>query len=76
MPATAVILQVAIGLLVPVLASLYPFLSNLRVAAADAMSDLGMASAKSEPGWFDRLLSGANLWFARRVLARPWLLLG
>ncbi len=72
-PGTAVILQVVIGLLVPVLASLYPFLVNLRVSAADAMSDLGTGAAKA-PGWFDRLLSGGNLWAARRVLRRPWLL--
>ena len=73
-PKTAVILQIVIGLMVPVLASLYPFLTNLRVSAAEAMSDIGTVNASREPGWFDRLLSGANLWFARRVLARPWLL--
>jgi putative ABC transport system permease protein len=73
-PATAVLLQIAVGLLVPVLASLYPFLANLRVAAADAMSDLGTASAAGRPGRIDRLLSGANLWFARQALSRPWLL--
>ena len=73
-PKTAVYLQIIIGLLVPILASLYPFLTNLRVSAADAMSDLGTAGTASQPSWIDRLLSGANLWFARRVLARPWLL--
>ncbi len=71
---TAVMLQIAIGLLVPVLASLYPFLSSLRLSAAAAMRDLGTAGTSKELSWFDRLLSGANLWFARRVLARPWLL--
>ena len=34
----------------------------------------GWASASSEPSWFDRLLSGGNLWFTRRVILRPWLL--
>jgi putative ABC transport system permease protein len=73
-PKTAVFLQIAIGLLVPVLASLYPFLANLRVSAADAMSSLGVAGAGSGRGWMNRLLSGANLWFARHMLLRPWLL--
>lgn len=73
-PVTAVALQIVVGLLVPVLASLYPFLANLRVSAAEAMSNLGTGSAGSGPDRFDRLLSGANLWFARRALTRPWLL--
>jgi len=73
-PKTAVFLQIAIGLMVPVLASLYPFLTNLRVSAADAINDMGTANASKKPVWFDQLLSGANLWFARRVLVRPWLL--
>jgi putative ABC transport system permease protein len=69
----ALIIQVVIGLVVPVVASLYPLLSSLKVSAAEAMSnyDLGL---KTRVGLIDRLLSGANLWFARFVLLRPVLL--
>ncbi|KAA3657741.1 MAG: ABC transporter permease, partial [Chloroflexi bacterium] len=74
MPKTAVSLQITIGLLVPVLASLYPFLANLRVSAADAMSSLGVDTSGSGRGWMNRLLSGANLWCLRNMLLRPWLL--
>jgi putative ABC transport system permease protein len=70
---TAVFTQIAIGLLVPLLASLFPLVSNLRASAAQAMRSTGMG-APSRIGWVDRALGGANLWFARRVLLRPWLL--
>jgi len=73
-PPHAIVLQIAVGLLVPILASLYPFVANLRLTAAQAMSTYGMGRGRFGAGWIDRLLSGANLWFARRVLMRPWLL--
>jgi putative ABC transport system permease protein len=63
-----------VGLIVPVLASLLPFLANLRVTAAEAMSSYRMGRGLFGAGLLDRLLSGANLWFARRVLLRPWVL--
>jgi putative ABC transport system permease protein len=70
----AILLQIAVGLMVPILASLYPFIANLRVTAAEAMSDYSMGRGRFGSGLLDRLLSGANLWFARRVLLRPLLL--
>ncbi len=73
-PPIAILLQIAVGLLVPVLASLYPFIANLRVTAADAMSTVGLTGGRLSTGIVDRLLSGANLWFARRILRRPLLL--
>jgi putative ABC transport system permease protein len=74
-PPEATILQVIVGLLVPILASLYPFLSNLRVTAAEAMSaHHRLGKGRFGVGLIDRLLSGANLWFARRTLKRPILL--
>ena len=73
-PPRAIALQVAVGLLVPVMASLYPFVANLRVTAAEAMSAFQMGKGRFGTGLIDRLLSGANLWFARRVLLRPLLL--
>ena len=73
-PPLAIGLQLAIGIAVPVLASLYPFLSTLRVGAAEAMSGYGSGQIRPPNGPLDRLLSGANLWRARYVLRRPWLL--
>jgi putative ABC transport system permease protein len=72
-PPQAVALQIAVGLLVPLLASLYPLVSSLRITAAEAMSSYRMGEG-SGGNFLDRLLSGANLWFARRVLPRPLLL--
>jgi len=73
-PLQAVVLQIAVGLMLPVLASVPPFLANLRVTAAEAMSAYRMGKGRFGAGILDRLLSGANLWFARRVLRRPVLL--
>jgi putative ABC transport system permease protein len=69
------VIQAAVGLLTPALASLPPFLANLRVTAAKAMR-VGYQSGKGRfgAGLIDRLLSGTKLWFARRVLLRPLLL--
>jgi putative ABC transport system permease protein len=69
----ALIIQGIVGLVVPVIASLYPFLSNLRVSAAEAMSNYDV-SRKRRINLTDRILSGANLWFARLFLLRPVLL--
>ncbi|MBN1400926.1 MAG: FtsX-like permease family protein [Anaerolineae bacterium] len=74
MPWQARALQVLVGLLVPVLASLPPFLANLRLTAAEAMSSHRSAKGRYGSGAIERLISGANLWFARKRLLRPWLL--
>ena len=68
---TTIVVQVAIGLLLPVLASIVPFLTGLRVTAAEAMSGMGAQKGGPRHGWIDRLISGANLWFARNVITRP-----
>jgi putative ABC transport system permease protein len=73
-PPQAILLQIAVGLMVPILASLLPFIANLRITAAEAMSTYQMGKGRFGTGILDRLLSGANLWFARRVLLRPVLL--
>jgi putative ABC transport system permease protein len=73
-PPQAIVLQIVIGLLTPVLASLPPFMANLRISAAEAMSAFTLGKGRFGASLIDRLLSGANLWFARRVLLRPILL--
>ena len=73
-PAQAIVLQITVGMMVPVLASLYPFIANLRITAAEAMNTYQMGRGRFGTGLLDRLLSGANLWFTRHVLMRPFLL--
>ncbi|MBN1875926.1 MAG: FtsX-like permease family protein [Anaerolineae bacterium] len=74
-PPAAIFIQVAVGLLVPVLASLPSFLANLQITAAEAMRvGYRLGKGRFGKGIIDRLLAGANLWFARRVLLRPLLL--
>jgi putative ABC transport system permease protein len=67
----AIVLQVVIGLLAPVLSALYPVLSVLRITPAEAMSNYGMSKDQFGAGLLDRpLMSQATL----RVLSRPLLL--
>lgn len=73
-PSQSIVLQAVIGLMLPIVASLPPFIANLRVTASDAMSTYRMGKGRFGASVVDRLLSGANLWFARRVLLRPALL--
>jgi len=73
-PPQAILLQIVIGLMLPIVASLPPFIANLRVTAADAMNAYRLGKGRFGTGIVDRVLSGANLWFARRILLRPVLL--
>lgn len=72
-PVSSYLMQIAVGLLVPLLASIYPFLANLRISAAEAMSSYGTA-VQSKQDIIERLLSGSNLWVARYVVRRSLLL--
>jgi putative ABC transport system permease protein len=73
-PPQTMLTQVAIGLVLPVLASLLPFLSSLRLSAAEAMSSYTLGKGRFGKNWIDQLLSGSNLWFTRRLSIRPILL--
>ncbi|MBE7555970.1 MAG: FtsX-like permease family protein [Anaerolineales bacterium] len=73
-PAGAIFVQIIMGLMVPVLASLFPFIVNLRISPVEAMSVYTLGKGRFGTGFIDRLLSGANLWFARHFLLRPVLL--
>jgi putative ABC transport system permease protein len=67
----AFLVQLSVGLLLPILASLYPFLSTLRLSAAEAMSDYGLGQGQFGAGRLDRLLSGTVLWSMRQTIVRP-----
>lgn len=73
-PPQAILIQVAVGLALPVLASLFPFVSNLRISPAEAMSTYSTGKGRFGTSQLDRLLSGANLWFTRRAPVRSLLL--
>lgn len=73
-PPQAIWIQLAIGLALPVLASLVPFLSGLRMSPAEAMSSFTLGRGRFGASWFDRLISGANLWFTRGLPVRSLLL--
>ncbi|HMQ53819.1 MAG TPA: ABC transporter permease [Anaerolineae bacterium] len=53
--------QVAAGLLVPILAALYPVLAAVRVTVREALSDTGLSEPASRAGLLDRLLLSLNL---------------
>jgi putative ABC transport system permease protein len=73
MPSQVVFLQILVSLAVPLLASLLPLLSNLRITAADAMSVFRAGMGKNGVGLVGCLLSGPRIWATRQFLMRPWL---
>jgi putative ABC transport system permease protein len=70
----SILLQAAVGLILPALASLWPFLSSLRMSAVEAMSNYGLGKGRSGRSPIDRLFSGTNLWFTRQLPIRSILL--
>jgi putative ABC transport system permease protein len=73
-PRQTILIQSVIGLVLPVLASLWPFLSSLRISAAEAMNTYTMGKGRFGKNWIDQLLSGSNLWSTRKFPIRPLLL--
>ncbi len=67
-PPQVLALEIAVGLVVPALAAIYPILSGVRTSAAKAMSDYGLSSVEFGQGRLDRLLERV------RGLSRPMLL--
>ncbi len=67
-------IQSAIALLVPTLASLVPLLNGLHISATQALSGQLAPQARLDRALIDRWLSGANLWFARRLPVRSVIL--
>lgn len=61
-------LEVTVGLVVPLLASLIPIFVTTRVSVREAISDVGISGGGGKESWFDRLL------YRVRFLSRPLLL--
>jgi putative ABC transport system permease protein len=72
--ASSIVVQVILGVLVPTLSSLFPLINGLRISATQALSSGGTNQVNFGANLIDRLFSGTNLWFARNILMRPFLL--
>ncbi len=68
MPPNVLIIEITIGLLVPLLAAVYPIRSGTRVTVREAINDYGLSKARTNTGWMDRLLEQV------RGLPRPMML--
>jgi ABC-type transport system, involved in lipoprotein release, permease component len=73
-PPQTILIQVVIGLILPVLASFFPFLSSLRISAAEAMSAYTLGKGRFGKNGIDQWLSGSNLWSIQKVPVRSILL--
>lgn len=66
LPLRALGLQVLVGILVPLLAALYPVLNGARVTIRQAIGNYGLGQGRFGHGPFDHLLVHGQRWF-------PWL---
>ncbi len=67
-PPLVIVIQVAVGLLVPFLAALYPVIAGTRVTVREALTDYGLGGGEFGESFIDRLLKQV------RSLSRPLLL--
>jgi putative ABC transport system permease protein len=67
-PTQALVLEVAVGLLVPFLTALYPVIAGVRITVREAISTYGLGKGQFGTGVVDRLLGRV------RGLSRPLLL--
>lgn len=68
LPPSILYTEIAIGLMLPLLAALYPILAGTRVTVREAISDYGLGKGQVGLGWTDRLLEKV------RGLSRPTIL--
>jgi putative ABC transport system permease protein len=68
-PAQAVVLEVAVGLVVPALAALYPILAGARITVHEALNAYGLGKGLFGRSWIDRLIEEVTT--AIRTLSRP-----
>jgi putative ABC transport system permease protein len=69
-PPSALIIQVAIALLVPLAAGFFPIFNGTRITVHAALSSQGLGKGQFGTNWFDRWLTGRALvrWFTRPTL--------
>jgi putative ABC transport system permease protein len=75
LPPEILLTEVAVGLIVPLVAALYPVIMGTRVTVREAVSEYGLGKGQFGTSWVDRLLLNVqNLGGLRQVLARPLLI--
>ncbi len=75
LPPEVLLAQVAVGLLVPLAAALYPIIIGVRVTVREAISEYGLGKGRFGSSWLDRLLLKIqNSAILRRRLSRPLLI--
>lgn len=57
LPLNVLILEVVVGILVPLVAAIYPVLKGTAVTVREAISDYGTSGGDAQEGWLTRLLS-------------------
>lgn len=67
-PLPVLALEIAVGVLVPLLAALYPILRGTRITVREAISEYGLGKGHFGQSWLDRLLERV------RGLSRPLLI--
>jgi putative ABC transport system permease protein len=68
-PPQALALEVGVGLMVPLLAALYPIFSGARITVREAISSYGLGKGLFGKGLIDRLVEGVTS--AVRAMSRP-----
>jgi putative ABC transport system permease protein len=71
LPLPLIAAQIAVGLLLPLLAGLVPVLKGTRITTQKALNDVGMDAGVDGHGWVERALGGVQRLF---TLRRPILL--
>ncbi len=56
LPPEVLVMQVVVGLLVPLLVALYPVIMGTRITVREAISTYGLGKGRFGQSWFDRLL--------------------
>lgn len=67
-PLQVLALEIGVGLLVPLLAAVYPIVRGTQITVREAISDYGLGKGQFGKSWIDRLLEGV------RGLSRPMLI--
>ncbi len=75
LPAEVLLAQIGVGLIVPIVAALYPIFAGVRVTVREAISEYGLGRGRFGSGLIDRLLlKTQSSSLLRRRLSRPLLL--
>ncbi len=69
LPLNVLLIQLGVGVLVPLLAALYPVLKGTAITVREAVSDYGTNAEQVRSGWLTRLLGQRAAYLARLQLS-------